>query len=75
MKIKKYEIRKFIARRWSFRCGSNMAIIVDGVYLVFSYNTLILKYNLVTDSMIYFNEKHYSKTTSTLQNIIRDTLA
>ena len=74
MKIKKNEIRKFVARRWCFTCGSNIAVIVDGVYMVFSYDTLICKYSLDTESLVYFNSNYYSKTTSTLQNIIRQVL-
>ena len=74
MKIKKNEIRKFIARRWCFTCGSNIAVIVDNEYLVFSYDTLIARYNLDTESMTYFNYNYYSKTTRTLQNIVEDEL-
>ena len=74
MKIKKNEIRKFIARRWRFTCGSSIAVIVDNEYLVFSYDTLIARYNLDTESMTYFNYNYYSKTTRILQNIVEDEL-
>ena len=74
MKIKKNEVRKFIARRWRFTCGSSIAVIVDNEYLVFSYDTLIARYNLDTESMTYFNYNYYSKTTRTLQNIVEDEL-
>ena len=74
MKIKKNEIRKFIAHRWRFMCGSNIAVIVDNEYLVFSYDTLIARYNLDTESMTYFNYNYYSKTTRILQNIVEDEL-
>ena len=74
MKIKRSEFRKFIARRAPFICSSSVAVIVDGVYMVFSYDTLICKYSLDTESLMYFNNNYYSKTTSVLQNIIRDTL-
>ena len=74
MKIKRSELRKFIARRAPFICSSSVAVVVDGVYMVFSYDTLICKYSLDTEALMYFNSNYYSKTTSTLQNIIRDTL-
>ena len=75
MKIKRSELRKFIARRAPFICSSSVAVVVDSVYMIFSYDTLICKYSLDTESLIYFNTTYYSRTTSTLQNIIRDTLA
>ena len=74
MKIRRSELRKFIARRAPFICSSSVAVIVDGVYMVFSYDTLICKYSLDTESLIYFNTTYYSRTTSTLQNIIRQVL-
>ena len=74
MKIRRSELRKFIARRTPFICSSSVGVVVDGVYMIFSYDTLICKYSLDTESLIYFNTTYYSRTTSTLQNIIRDTL-
>ena len=74
MKINRSELRKFIARRAPFICSSSVAVIVGGVYMVFSYDTLICKYSLDTESLIYFNTTYYSRTTSTLQNIIRQSL-
>lgn len=74
MKIRRSEVKKFIARRAPFICSSSVAVIVDGMYMVFSYDTLICKYSLDTEALVYFNSKYYSRTTSTLQNIIRDTL-
>ena len=74
MKIRRSEVKKFIARRAPFICSSSVAVIVDGMYMVFSYDTLICKYSLDTEALVYFNSKYYSKTTSTLQNIIRNTL-
>ena len=74
MKITRSKLRETIARRIPFICSSSVGVIVDGVYMVFSYDTLICKYSLDTESLIYFNTTYYSRTTSTLQNIIRDTL-
>ena len=74
MKITRSRLRETIARRIPFICSSSVGVVVDGVYMVFSYDTLICKYSLDTESLIYFNTTYYSRTTSTLQNIIRDTL-
>lgn len=75
MRINKNQLRSFIERRKPYIYSSSVAVIVDGVYMIFSYDTLICKYSLDTESLIYFNTTYYSRTTSTLQNIIRDTLA
>ena len=74
MKITRSKLRETIARRTPFICSSSVGVVVDGVYMIFSYDTLICKYSLDTESLIYFNTTYYSRTTSTLQNIIRDTL-
>ena len=75
MRINKRQLRSFIERRKPYIYSSSVAVVVYGVYMVFSYDTLICKYSLDTESLIYFNTTYYSRTTSTLQNIIRDTLA
>ena len=74
MKITRSKLRETIARRTPFICSSSVGVVVDGVYMIFSYDTLICKYSLDTESLIYFNTTYYSRTTSTLQNIIHDTL-
>ena len=74
MKITRSKLRETIARRIPFICSSSVGVVVDGVYMIFSYDTLICKYSLDTESLVYFNTTYYSRTTSTLQNIIRDTL-
>ena len=74
MKITRSKLRETIARRTPFICSSSVGVVVDGVYMIFSYDTLICKYSLDTESLLYFNTTYYSRTTSTLQNIIRDTL-
>ena len=74
MKITRSKLRETIERRIPFVCSSSVGVVVDNVYMVFSYDTLICKYSLDTESLIYFNSNYYSKTTSTLQNIIRQVL-
>jgi hypothetical protein len=40
-------------------------------YSVWSYNTLILTYNLNAHRVTYFDNRYYSQTTSRLQSMIR----
>ena len=74
MKITRSKLRETIERRIPFICSSSVGVVVDGVYMIFFFFSLICKYSLDTESLVYFNSNYYSKTTSTLQNIIRDTL-
>ena len=74
MRINKSQLRSFIERRKPYIYSSSVAVVVDGVYMIVSYDTLSCKYSLDTESLVYFNSNYYSRTTSTLQNIIRDTL-
>jgi hypothetical protein len=41
-------------------------------YKVWSYNTLMFKYNKVNNEVEYFNNSYYSNTTSKIQNILID---
>ena len=41
-------------------------------YKVWSYNTLIFKYNKLSNEVEYFNNSYYSSTTSKIQNILID---
>ena len=47
---------------------------LDTRYRVWSYTTLVLDYDLVSHVVTYFDNRHYSNTTSRLQNMIRDNL-
>lgn len=42
-----------------------------GVYLVWSYSTLILRYSLAESRVLMFDNRQYSQTTSRLQSLIR----
>lgn len=57
-----------------FICNASMGVIDDeGNYLVYSYNTLIFKYEGDNNGKrYYFNNNYYSKTTSRLQNDIKE---
>ena len=62
-------IKELIRDRVSFRGNSVVAIKYSHKYEVYSYDTLILS---ISKDSTYFNTKYYSRTTSRLQNIIKE---
>lgn len=54
----------------TIRHGSCSADMVADEYNIYSYNTLMA--TIKKGKVVYFNDKHYSRTTSRLQNIIKD---
>lgn len=71
MKITKNELRERIEKRQPYIYNSSVAVIYEDKYLIYSYTTLICVYNLTKNEVTYFDNKHYSKTTSFLQSIIK----
>ena len=71
MKINKSQLREMIEKKIPYVYSSSVAVIYDDKYLVYSYETLICVYSLSNNEVIYFDNKHYSKTTSFLQSIIK----
>ena len=76
MKISNYdEVRDALYHRESFVHGSCHAVYrrVSPVvtYHVWSYSTLILRYDLDTHTVVMFDNRRYSQTTSRLQSMIR----
>ena len=63
------KIKEYIRDRVPFRGNSVYAILHGGEYEVYSYDTLIYKVGYGDE---YFNTKKYSRTTSRLQNIIKE---
>ena len=72
MKINKSQLREMIENKKPYIYNSSVAVIKDNEYIVYSYDTLILVYNIENDCVTYFNDKYYSITTSHLQNIIKN---
>ena len=70
----KEELVAAIKNQIPFRIGVGNYSIFDEEknYLVFSYETLILKQK--NNKVIYFDEKKYSASTSKIQNLIREAL-
>lgn len=64
------DIGDWIRDNEEYKAHSSHAIYVDGIYSVFSYDTLIYSLNVKTGEY-YFNGNWISKTTSTLQNVVR----
>jgi hypothetical protein len=81
MKISNYDaVQDALHYRESFVHGSCHAVRIDDYpapfgqrreYRVWSYNTLVLVYNLDAGRVVYFDNRYYSQTTSRLQNMIR----
>ncbi len=71
MKITKNELREKIEKRQPYIYNSSVAVIYEDKYLIYSYTTLICVYSLSDNEVKYFDNKHYSKTTSFLQSIIK----
>ena len=74
MKITKNELREKIEKRQPYIYNSSVAVIKDDEYIIYSYTTLMCVYNLTDNKVTYFNSEYYSRTTSHLQNIIKQVL-
>ncbi|HQP00306.1 MAG TPA: hypothetical protein PL042_06830 [Caldisericia bacterium] len=58
-----------LINREEFNGNSVTATIENGIYKVYSYNTLIFSHD-INNSENYFNNKYYSNTTSRIQNML-----
>ncbi len=65
------EMKKKLENREPFVGNSVFAKMENEYYLVYSYNTMILKWDTKKNTQVYFNSAKYSSTTSRLQNMIR----
>ena len=74
MKINKSQLREMIENKNPYIYNSSVAVIKDNEYIVYSYETLMCVYNLTDNKVTYFNSEYYSRTTSHLQNIIKEVL-
>ena len=74
MKINKSQLREMIENKKPYIYNSSVAVIKDNEYIIYSYETLMCVYNLTDNKVNYFNNEYYSRTTSHLQNIIKEVL-
>ena len=74
MKITKRQLREMIENKKPYIYNSSVAVIKDNEYIIYSYETLMCVYNLTDNKVTYFNREYYSRTTSHLQNIIKEVL-
>ena len=74
MKINKRQLREMIEKKRPYIYNSSVAVIKGNEYIIYSYETLMCVYNLVENKVTYFNNEYYSRTTSHLQNIIKEVL-
>ena len=64
------EYTHYLKLRASFRTSSTFALKDDISYKVYSYNTLI--FQIFADDVVYWNGEKHSKTTTKLQNALRE---
>ena len=71
--IKRADVRKYLDDCKPFRNGSAYAIYDnDNTYIVMSYVTVIAHIDPNTRKVLEFDGKHYSSTTSFIQDAVRD---
>ena len=72
MKLNYKQIPEAIRNFETFKGNSVEGLDNIETYKVWSYNTLIFKYNKVDNEVEYFDNSYYSTTTSKIQNILID---
>lgn len=71
--IKRDDVREYLSECKPFRNGTAYAIYDnDNTYIVMSYVTVIARIYPNTRKVLEFDGKHYSSTTSFIQNAVRD---
>ena len=71
--IKRDDVREYLSECKPFRNGTAYAIYDnDNTYIVMSYVTVIARIDPNTRKVLEFDGKHYSSTTSFIQNAVRD---
>lgn len=55
-----------------FKTNSITAFKFGFIYEVLSYTKVIFRYDLLTNKVTYFDNTKYSKTTSRLQNMLKE---
>ena len=69
--IKQTDVASYLASKKPFQASNIFACLTEaGEYLVYSYQTIILRLNSAGE-VEYFDNGYYSKTTSRLQNKIK----
>ena len=69
--ITQKQVASFLASKKPFQASNVFACLTEkGEYIVYSYQTIILRLNSAGE-VEYFDGGYYSRTTSKLQNIIK----
>ena len=55
-----------------FKTNSITAFKFGSIYEVLSYTKVIFRYDLLSNKVTYFDNNKYSKTTSRLQNMLKE---
>lgn len=74
MKIKKSQLKEMISKHNPYMYNSSVAVIKGNEYIIYSYTTLMCVYDMEQNKVTYYNSEYYSRTTSYLQNIIKEVL-
>ena len=74
MKIRKSQLKEMISKQNPYMYNSSVAVIKGNEYIIYSYTTLMCVYDMEQKKITYYNSKYYSRTTSYLQNIIKEVL-
>ena len=67
--VKQKDVLGMLLNKKPFQASNIFACYDNNCYVVYSYQTIILKVSAKND--IYFDNKYYSRTTSKLQNRIK----
>lgn len=69
--VKQTDVAKYLANKKPFQSSNIFACLTEkGEYIVYSYQTIILRLNSAGE-VEYFDNGYYSRTTSRLQNKIK----
>lgn len=69
--VKQTDVSSYLANKKPFQASNVFACLTEaGKYIVYSYQTIILRVNSAGE-VEYFDNGYYSRTTSRLQNKIR----
>lgn len=69
--IKQADVVKYLANKKTFQASNIFACLTEkSEYIVYSYQTVILRLNSAGE-VEYFDDGYYSRTTSKLQNRIK----
>lgn len=71
--IKRSDVKDYLKSYTPFRCGSCIGTMSEGgEFVVISYATVIARVDMSTRNLTYFDNTHYSSTTSFIQKAVKE---